>query len=238
MGILKNADELLLLMKQEIDNLLAGDRKLQQFLTWVEEKSCSVKARYKSATIRAFYFAAELAIDTKFNTDLDNYFISLACDLDYNFKMDLTEDFASFPDLALDLNLIRALYYSGRDLEFLTDHLNLANVSESELQHQLLQMKEQIPSTYEDDWEENFEQWWNKNGSAWTKQLRTLMIKYRNIGHEWQFNDSQKELLRQYYDANKMLVDCLNSDCYVSRDVRQEIEDTLLLPVPKSDEIK
>ena len=28
------------------------------------------------------------------------------------------------------------------------------------------------------------------------------------------------------------------SDFYVSRDVRQKIEETLLLPVPKSDEIK
>ncbi|WP_442948904.1 NACHT C-terminal helical domain 2-containing protein [Nostoc sp.] len=28
-------------------------------------------------------------------------------------------------------------------------------------------------------------------------------------------------MLKQYYDANKLLVDCLNSDCYVSREVRQ-----------------
>jgi predicted NACHT family NTPase len=54
---------------------------------------------------------------------------------------------------------------------------------------------------------------------------------YRNIGHDWQFNDTQKQLLQQYYDANKLLVDCLNSDCYVSREVRQEIEETLLLPI-------
>jgi hypothetical protein len=33
------------------------------------------------------------------------------------------------------------------------------------------------------------------------------------------------------FDANQLLVDCLNSDCYVSREVRQEIEDTLLLPI-------
>jgi hypothetical protein len=37
--------------------------------------------------------------------------------------------------------------------------------------------------------------------------------------------------LQQYYDANKLLVDCLNSDCYVSRIVREAIEDTLLLPI-------
>ena len=56
------------------------------------------------------------------------------------------------------------------------------------------------------------------------------MIKYRNIGQDWQFRDEQREKLEQYYDANKLLVACLNSDCYVTRSVREEIENTLLLP--------
>ncbi|WP_157162605.1 NACHT C-terminal helical domain 2-containing protein [Cylindrospermum stagnale] len=57
------------------------------------------------------------------------------------------------------------------------------------------------------------------------------MIKYRNIGHDWQFTKQQKELLQQYYDANLLLVECLNSNCNVSREVRQHREDTLLLPI-------
>jgi len=76
-----------------------------------------------------------------------------------------------------------------------------------------------------------FEQWCKASGQAWMEQLRDVMIKFRNIGHDWQFSNAQKQLLQQYYDANKLLVDCLNSDCYVSREVRQEIEDTLLLPI-------
>ncbi|WP_442949759.1 NACHT C-terminal helical domain 2-containing protein [Nostoc sp.] len=63
------------------------------------------------------------------------------------------------------------------------------------------------------------------------KKLREVMIKYRNIGYDWQFSHEQKKLLNQYYNASKILVDCLNSDCYVSREVRQQIEDTLLLPI-------
>ncbi|WP_442944763.1 NACHT C-terminal helical domain 2-containing protein [Nostoc sp.] len=59
-------------------------------------------------------------------------------------------------------------------------------------------------------------------------------IEHRNIGHDWQFSDEQKQLLQQYYDVNQLLVDCLNSECYVSRDVRQQIEDALLLPVKTS----
>lgn len=63
------------------------------------------------------------------------------------------------------------------------------------------------------------------------------MIEHRNIGHDWQFNEQQKELLKQYHDANKLLVDCLNSDCYVSQEVRREIEDTLLLPIAEVDNL-
>ncbi|MFN5399677.1 MAG: NACHT C-terminal helical domain 2-containing protein, partial [Pseudanabaena sp.] len=74
-------------------------------------------------------------------------------------------------------------------------------------------------------------QWWKQNGNQWLKDFRQTLIKYRNIGHDWQFNPTQGELLNQYYNANKLLVDCLNSKCYVSREVRQHIEDTLLLPI-------
>ncbi len=40
----------------------------------------------------------------------------------------------------------------------------------------------------------------------------------------------QIELLNKYLAANQLLVDCLHSECYVSREVREEIENTLLLP--------
>lgn len=56
------------------------------------------------------------------------------------------------------------------------------------------------------------------------------MLRHRYIGHDWQFSKKQQDKLRQYYDTNKLLVDCLNSDCYVSRAVRDEISKTLLLP--------
>lgn len=43
------------------------------------------------------------------------------------------------------------------------------------------------------------------------------------------FNKHQKQVLKQYYNANKLLVDCLNHAHYVSRNVREEIEDTVLV---------
>lgn len=46
----------------------------------------------------------------------------------------------------------------------------------------------------------------------------------------FQFSEQQKQALKQYYDANKLLVDCLNKAHYVTRTVREELEETLLVP--------
>jgi hypothetical protein len=55
------------------------------------------------------------------------------------------------------------------------------------------------------------------------------MIHPTDIEHHWQFSDIQSEILKQYIEANKLLIDCLNSDCYVSIKVRNELENRLLL---------
>ncbi|MBD2168927.1 NACHT domain-containing NTPase [Calothrix membranacea FACHB-236] len=100
---------------------------------------------------------------------------------------------------------------------------------DNKLQRSLQELKDQLPGYNKVD--EAFKHWWQENGQAWAEKLRDVIIEHRNIGHDWQFTNSQKELLNQYFIANKLVVDCLNSDCYVSREVRQKIEDTLLLPV-------
>jgi len=60
--------------------------------------------------------------------------------------------------------------------------------------------------------------------------LKTTITNYRDIHHHWQFSEAQQEVLQRYYDANQLLLDCLNSNCQVTTAIRQEIEETLLLP--------
>jgi len=74
-------------------------------------------------------------------------------------------------------------------------------------------------------------EWWRDEGKAWTDRLRELIVKHQNVGHNWGFNPEQKELLECYCDANKLLVDCLNSGCSVNNEVREGIQNTLLLPI-------
>jgi predicted NACHT family NTPase len=236
MGMVPNADALLRLMKQQIDGLVAGGEKLQRFLAWVDEKARLVNpyhkpdARRKSAAIRAFYFALDLFL----NRPLDHA-RAFAFDLNLNFPHSLDRTLP--PDINIDWDFARALART-REIDFTTDPaLNLAlfralvldldNIwrSNSELQQQIEDLRGQLP-LFSASWQIK-EQWWRANGEAWGEQLYSVMIEHRNFGHDWQFSESQKQQLQQYHTANQLLVACLNSDCYVSRSVRQEIEDTL-----------
>ena len=62
---------------------------------------------------------------------------------------------------------------------------------------------------------------------AFADELRSIMITHRNIGHEWNFTQKQIKRLIDYFQANRLLVECLNL-AYVSD--RAAIEDSLLLP--------
>ena len=81
-------------------------------------------------------------------------------------------------------------------------------------------------------------QWWTINSKGWSEELRQLMVEHRDIGHGWQFSSEERQLLDRYYQAYKLLFDCLNSECYISRSVREEIEATFMRPIAKIEQWK
>jgi predicted NACHT family NTPase len=248
-------DNLVRLMKQSIDKLVVSDEKLQSILKWLDEKAQSIEAPYKSAAVRAYYLELELArlravefaheykiiaykiglnlsrkLDLKLQFGLEDLLIDL---ININHPLALIRDLAR--TLALDVTLEPSTP-SRRILDLdpkssLNHDLIFSQLvaRDCELRQKLQVLISQLPN--EESNSKKSEQWWKASSQAWMEQLREVMIEHRNIGHDWQFGDSQKELLGEYYDANNRLVDCLNSDCYISREVRQEIEDTLLLPM-------
>lgn len=228
-GMLRNADYMLLLMKHKVDNLLAEDVQLQAFLAWVNKKFHAVSVSYKPVMIRAFYFDLALArVLGLFGGTLD-----LARAIDCNFTRGLERS------LALDLALDRALaldqviartHEPSRVFKCVLERvITLAYDFEPQFSDLLEELKEQLPEFGRD--QKTFMQWWKINGSAWTEELRRLVIAERNIGHNWQFSKQQREVLFQYYQANQLLIDCLNSNYYVTRIVRAKIENSLLLPL-------
>jgi predicted NACHT family NTPase len=229
---MQKADYLLRLMKQRTDALVVSDEKLQQFLMWLNEKSLSVKVSYKPVAVRAFYLerscARARALDHPLDRHLDR---ALGLHLDLPLALDHTLDLPLSLDLAFTLNLPLDL---ALDLPF---DRSFDCTLAPELTEALQKLKEQLLKALNDqlnnlDTEaERLKAWWLVHGQVWTDQLRALMIKHRNIGHDWQFSEQQKELLKQYYYANLLLVDCLNNNSDVTPAVRSHIEDTLLLPI-------
>lgn len=239
-GMLSNAAHLLQLMKQHTDALVAADEQLQQFLIWLNQKSLCVQAPYKSAAIRAFYLTLVLPRD-----------LTLARNLNLSLAIDPRLAGNLAPDLALDLALERALSLSltlPYDLSInrvltlsfaLTDDRALVcapglqrEAKLSPLGESLQQLKEQLPTSAQD--RESLQEWWNAKGQTWTEKLRFLMLRDRNIGHQWQFSEQQKEVLQQYYAANQLLVDCLKNGCEVTTTVQEQIEETLLSPIART----
>ncbi|MDJ0676839.1 MAG: NACHT domain-containing NTPase [Calothrix sp. MO_167.B42] len=62
-------------------------------------------------------------------------------------------------------------------------------------------------------------------------ELEKLKVKMLEAGdfEDWRFNTLQQQFLLSYYDSTRLLVECLNGDCYISRDVRMKIENEMLL---------
>jgi hypothetical protein len=239
--MLEKPDFFFFLMKAIIDKLLLKYPPLQNFLIWLEQKSKSVDAPNKSAAIRAFYFnncrtgffgkiddvssylkeekipdiylEGEMSIDFNLRSALDN---------SYNLDGYIQQDPEGDPDTN------PGIYYNSLSLvNALMSGLSTYPQSGENMIEELSQVCKYNPHR---QWKE-FKQWWQTNGKGWTEKLKLFMTEYRNIGHDWQFSEEQHKLLQQYNDANELLVDCLNSGCSISQNVKQEIEEMLLLPI-------
>ncbi len=224
---LDNADYLLRLMKQRIDSIVLN-QKSQQFLKWVQEKSESVQTEYKSVAVRAFYLNFDLNFGRTLSLAFDHV-RTLAVINDGNILLN------GPLDLTFDLHLRNLYDYDFHDPQAHDSGILIALTENPELKRLLQEIRDQLPNS---DDRRQAKQWWEEHGDRWTEDLRQIMIKYRDIGHDWKFTDEQKAKLQEYYDANLLLAQCLNSECDISREVREAIEATMLLPMSEIEKWK
>ncbi|MCW6053859.1 NACHT domain-containing NTPase [Lyngbya sp. CCAP 1446/10] len=215
-AMLRSADSLVQLMKQQIDVLVAQDPYLQEFLLWASQKSQMIPKEPKVATSRAFYLALAQSPHTAAH-------FALACTLDQGM----------FLDAALDNLLLECAVNQSQDFacaNACSEALNniLVTVLDAGFYKSLQQLRDELPSASQNrEW---LDDWWQKHYSAWMEELRETIAHYRNINHTWEFSPAQQQVLQSYYNANQLLLDCLHSNCEVTAAIRQEIEATLLLP--------
>lgn len=243
-GMMRKADDFLQLMKRKIDGIISTDEKLQNLISWVDKKSSLATVPYPPAEIRGIYLHLIL-----FQCNYSDFEILpriLAFDLaltgtsDRGFYTACDPGVSGIGTPALSLEV--AIFFEAKKIRVARQSLNtisshhfdsnlefyLENNPRPELQILLDELKSKLPLLRSDY--KAFKYWWKADGQVWNEKLRAVMIEHCNIGHDWQINEAQKPLLQQYLYANNLLIDCLNSDCYISLEVRQEIENNLLLP--------
>ncbi|OIP68780.1 MAG: signal transduction protein [Oscillatoriales cyanobacterium CG2_30_44_21] len=223
-SMMRTADELLLLMQSQCNLILAEDEQLQSFLDWVNQKASSISINGSMRSIRAFYLTLGRGLSQSTPMNAANVLArTLVLDLDlcqnHNLNLELAFDLAHSLETHEEENI-------GLDLE-LDLSLALEYVLENQKDYQALSFSESLKRLIESrpHRESTDAEWQN-----WISELREQTMRYQNIGKVWNFSDEQMLKLHQYCEANKLIVECLDSDCYLNQATRLKIEQNLLLP--------
>jgi hypothetical protein len=228
------ADGLITVMKEKTDGIPLTQLSLIKFLRWVTQKAQQVKAQQVKAQ--------------RVKANLSDYFVRAFYYM-YSFSKDeiispLNSKPMHHPEMEMDRVLIGSSNTLKRALKpSLTDFERLERLHQIKLD--LQRIEPIVGSTAYDDPTAFQPQWvalmrdlnllielpasdgWMDALNQWVTQFRHWIIAYRNIGYEWNFNAVELEMLQEYYNANKLLMDCLQNDCYVSRQVQNKIKKTL-----------
>jgi predicted NACHT family NTPase len=220
----------LLLLKEQIDDLAAKEEKLQEILLWISQKSSLVEKPHKPVAVRAFYltlirvlglFITRVHTHDKDKARKRNHAYSFA-----RARNLVLEESSSLCDVFFELNLDRVLA-----------RLIAVNL-EPEISKIIQQLQAEMPDP--DRNKEVFDSWWNRNNQAWLEQLKNLNIPDFNVSRDHLSEKRLKDSLKQYYELNQYLFNCLKNTFNVPPKIQDEIEVNLLLPIaeierPKSD---
>ncbi|MCT7979320.1 NACHT domain-containing protein [Laspinema olomoucense] len=210
-GMSSLADKLLLLMKHETGHLIHGYKGLQQILYWVNNHS-----------ILGYQF------DCCDRLRLIQHFYQYCDDSIFYIDVYISNLNNKFLIISLDENMVLL-----KSSQILTE-----NIFVDFIKH-LIDSENLDPSDDLLDWIKggyflsSWQSWSNE------REINSMLeiIQFISLS-EYILCPEEAQLWKWYCNANQLVLDCLNSDCYVSRDVREEIEETLLLPIAEIEKRK
>jgi hypothetical protein len=224
-----NVEQFLRELKIQIDSLSKANSILTNFLTYIERQSLSVQTELKIPftlpIIRTSYFETGL-LYVLLRTGSIPSGLNSGNPIPYFSVLSTTIIGTSIHNRSRFLDQIK-----NRVSDFVeTFDVNACqNAYEDNLRYLIEHLRYRLPSS--DDYLKGFLSWSPENGSVWASDLHNV-IKYRELF--WidgqQLSEEDKNYLRKYHGLNCFLLDCLNSDSTASNEVRQHIEETLLLP--------
>ncbi|NEP78503.1 MAG: NACHT domain-containing NTPase [Okeania sp. SIO3B3] len=275
---LENADDLLLTLKQKIDNMAAKDKLFQDNLKWISGKESLVdhRNRYKLAAIRAIYLS-NLPMYTNSlpaNTDLllthgcgRTTNTSLGSNIDSRFSIIYKnrQKSPSKGNMVFFENNILCSYvlYVSKKLDDYhrknyDDNIIFNNVCASlfaELEYDFIinkkledftpTLKKSLPELAKildiekdsDSKNKDILEWWYSIVEPQIEDLLIRIIEHNFKRPHFEFTLEQFKLHEDYFSFNYLLINCLNNS-NVSPEVREEIEETLLLPLEEIEKWK
>ncbi|MCB9422259.1 MAG: hypothetical protein H6667_20820 [Ardenticatenaceae bacterium] len=237
-GMLADATEFFELFLQAVNQMVAEDEQLLARLVWVEEKGARTQLPYKPAASRAFLFY--YALDHDRTLPLVDHLLIRKSTFRLTRNHDGTFTITSIPipsldlaralDLALTsaLDLKRVLANAGitaRAIQ-IAERLGLKEM-QAELQKLVVPEADMVDSP--EGWQAFTSKWGeilDKYRDDWDPH-RKVQLDEKEIELFTQLSKEQVDKLTRYFDANLLLVRCLEV-AYVPN--RQAIEDRILLP--------
>ncbi len=249
---LKNADVFFKTLLENLCKLIKNEEELIGFLKWVKKKARSIDNSYDSIAVRAFYadLALDLGPDLDPTPERARTLIraldsNLArdCALDRSTYLSLDRDMALDYALYLALDWAHTLYhasawilYNGRStrrtsiLDRSSDrHRSFKQRLRRNLDHEL-----DLAVGYAEDLDLNSlhkdlahlevptQHATARDWQTFTGKLQYLMLKYRDIGKNWDFSGEQTENLKRYFNVASLSVQCLNISQVTSPETYKE----------------
>ncbi|MBY0375185.1 MAG: hypothetical protein K2Q23_14405 [Bryobacteraceae bacterium] len=71
-----------------------------------------------------------------------------------------------------------------------------------------------------------------KGWAAWNEEPRQVILKHRDLGHDWGFNQADADLLDRYLQANRTLVKCIVEARTLTKETAERLKDEIVQPAP------
>ncbi|MDQ1611780.1 MAG: hypothetical protein QOG00_1711 [Pyrinomonadaceae bacterium] len=211
-SLLPDAGQFMKTFRRGVDELLGGDEGLLDVLAWADKKSTSSSAAIW--LVRSAY----LFVDFYYPSQSDTLAFVLNRDFNRNLNRDLNRDLNRA--LALDRALARTLVFALNGI--LDSALDRTRASVTELG--MNEFAEELAALSLTTGEVTAAEW-----QEFADKLRALMIKHRDIGHEWNLTDTQEARLVDYLNATRLLQDCLEL-AVISPEDKRAMLNSLYLP--------
>lgn len=229
------------LMKEHTDKLLTEEKALQNLLKWANSKALIVSIQHGNlfdlcspASIRSIYLTSNvkfaILIDSIFYQE-ENSIVLIPIGILLDLNLYKIIEYVKIGNLKSAHGLCNWLanlcYEEQKTAEKLSCN---PRIPEQKLTEALAKLTKTLANFL---WDFNYHR--NRFGQStsvrnWLQIFKEVLQNYRDIGHDWEFSNQEKSLLSRYYDANELLILCLNEDMILHQELKRDIENNLFLP--------